>query len=431
MIKKVQKNTSGLKGEIIIPSDKSISHRAIMFSALAEGEAVIKNFSLGTDCRTTLELYKTLGLDLEYIDRKTLKVKSRGCLISQGINNVYSCGNSGTTMRLSAGILAGQNFDSVLTGDDSLSKRPMRRIIEPLTLMGAEIKSTDNHAPLLIKGKSLNGIFYKSNLSSAQVKSCVLLAGLHADGTTSYVEPHKSRDHTERMLKYLGADIKVNGNLVEITKSKLQARDIEIVGDISSAAFFMVAALIVPNSTVIIKNVGINSTRIGIIEIIKRMGGNIELKHQRVVSGEEIADIKISYTEKLKACAISGDDIPKLIDELPVIAVLATQCEGQTIVKDASDLRNKETNRITCLVNELKKLGADIQETKDGFIVNGKSELTGGVEVESYKDHRLGMSFYVVGLICKKEILISGFEWINISFPEFEEFFNQIQNDFT
>ena len=426
MIKTVHKLNTPLKGEITIPSDKSISHRAVMFSSIAEGECIIKNFSSGADCHSTLNLFKSLGVNIQFINDKTLKIKSNG-ILNPALNSTYSCGNSGTTMRLVSGILAGQNFDSILTGDESLSKRPMKRIIEPLTLMGAEISSVDGHAPLTIKGRKLKGINYPSKLASAQVKSCILLAGLNAEGETTVIEPSLSRNHTELMLEYLGADIKAENNKVTIKPSKLTAKDIDIAGDISSASFFITAGLIVKGSDFTIKNTGLNPTRTGIIDVVKRMGGNIEILNPQTISGEKAGDIRVRYTENLKACTIEGDDIPRLIDELPVIAVLASQAEGETIVKDAGDLRNKESDRIKCLVKELSKIGVNIEEREDGFVIRGKSELNGGCETESYHDHRLAMSFYTAGLICKREIAINGFEWTKISFPEFEELFSKLK----
>ena len=419
MLKKVS-HINSLKGTITIPSDKSISHRAVMFSSIAEGECTVSNFSSGADFHSTLNLFKSLGVDIQFIDEKTLKIKSIG-ILKPTKTSVFDCGNSGTTMRLVSGVLTGQNFNSTLVGDLSLSKRPMKRVIEPLTLMGANITSENGHAPLKIIGQKLQGIDYKSKLASAQVKSCILLAGLNAEGETTFTEPYVSRNHTENLFKYLGADIKINGSEVTLNPSKLYAKDINIVGDISSAAFFIVAGLIVPNSDFIIKNVGLNYTRSGIIDVVKRMGGNIEILNKTTVSGEEVGNIRVQYTENLKPCVIEGEDIPRLIDELPVIAVLASQADGETIVKDAEDLRNKESDRIKCLVDELSKIGVDIEEYQDGFIVRGKSKLKGNAELESYHDHRLAMRYYVAGLICENEIAINGFEWTKISFPEFEE----------
>ena len=425
MIKNVIKAEKGLRGEITIPADKSISHRAVMFSSVAKGSCVVTNFSSGADCHSTLNLFKQLGVKADFIDEKTVSIQSNGNLIKS--EKPLDSGNSGTTMRLASGILAGQSFDSVLVGDESLSKRPMKRVIEPLTLMGAKIESNDGKAPLRIFGRKLNGITYSSKLASAQVKSCILLAGLGAKGKTTFIEPYVSRNHTELLLDYLGADIAVDDNSVTVSQSELEAKDITVVGDISSAAFFIVAGLIVPDSKFVIKDVGINSTRAGIIDVVKRMNGNVEILNERIFSGEKCADIRVCYSEFLKGCVIEGKDIPRLIDELPVIAVLASQAEGETLVKDAGDLRNKESDRIKCLVFELKKIGVDIEEREDGFVVRGKSKLNGSAELESYHDHRLAMSFYVAGLVCEKEISINGFEWTKISFPEFENLVEKLK----
>lgn len=432
--KKVEKINKGLKGEIVIPADKSISHRAVMFSSLAKGTSVIENFSKGADCLSTLDVFKNLGVEAQFKDEKTLIINSTGTLKAPK-DDLY-CGNSGTTMRLMSGILAGQKFDSVLTGDESLSKRPMGRVVNPLTLMGARIEGKmaggqegKLTAPLVIHGTPLHGIDYVSELSSAQVKSCVLLAGLNASGTTSFTEPFVSRNHTELMLEYLGAKISSEVNKTTIKKSQLQARNITIAGDISSAAFFIVAGLIVPNSDIILKNIGLNPTRTGILDVVKMMGGvnAVEILDEKTVSNELVGDIRVKHAH-LKGCTIEGDIIPRLIDELPVIAVLATQAEGTTIVKDAQDLRHKESDRIKAVVDELKKIGADIEETSDGFIIQGKKHLSGGVEVETYHDHRLAMSLYVAGLICEYPIFINGFEWVNTSFPEFEGLVCKLKN---
>ena len=422
MDKRISKITNGLKGRITIPSDKSISHRAVIFSSLANGKSVIKNFSKGHDPLSTLEVCKNLGINYEFINNE-LHITSQGRL--QTPKNPLYCGNSGTTMRLMAGVLAGQKFNSTLTGDQSLSKRPMKRIIEPLSLMGASIASNDNRAPLKISGAKLHGIDYTSRLASAQVKSAILLAGLFADGKTVFTEPYLSRNHTELMLSYMGADIRTNGLTVEISKSELKPQTIEISGDISSAAYFIAAGLIVPDSEIILQNIGLNPTRTGILDVLKSMGADIEILDKRTVSNEITGDLRVC-TSDLKSCEISGDLIPRLIDEIPVIAVLATQAEGTTVIKNAEDLRNKESDRIRAVVTELKKLGADIEETQDGMIINGKTPLKGGAEVDTYNDHRLAMSLYTAGLISEKEILIKDFDWINISFPEFESIFAQI-----
>lgn len=411
-----EKLLNKLHGEIEIPADKSISHRAVMFSALAKGETIISNFSKGADCLSTLNIIKQLGCNVDFTDEKTLKIKTNGKLNAP--TKDLDCGNSGTTMRLISGILAGQNFNSTLIGDTSLQKRPMKRIIEPLKLMGANIEHNEFKAPLKIIGSSLNAINYNSKLSSAQVKSCILLAGLNANDTTIFTEPYKSRNHTELMLDYLGADIKVEENTVFIKKSNLEAKNINVAGDISSAAFFMVAGAIVPNSNIIIKNVGLNPTRTGIIDILIQMGANITILDKKNIAGEDVGDVQIKHSE-LKGVEISGEIIPRLIDELPVIAILATQAKGKTTVKNAQDLRNKEADRISCLVKELRKIGVEIEETLDGFIIEGAQEIKGNAQCECYHDHRLAMSLYVAGLIAEKPILINEFQWVDISFPEF------------
>ena len=430
MQKKVSTLDRHLHGEITIPADKSISHRAVMFSSLAKGTSIIRNFSDGQDPLTTLKIFNQLGIESD-IKENEIIIKSTGKLKQN--NLPLDCGNSGTTMRLVSGILAGQKFNSVLIGDESLSKRPMKRIIEPLTQMGAIIEANEYKAPLKITGQDLHAIDYTSQIASAQVKSCILLAGLGVgvnniegrNGITSVTEPYLSRNHTELMLKHMGANITTKGTKVSIQKSELAPIEIDICGDISSAAYFIVAALIVPNSKIILKNVGLNPTRTGILDVAQKMGANIKILDKKEVYGENVGDIQIEYSE-LNGCEISSEIIPRLIDEIPIIAVLATQAKGQTIIKDAQDLRNKESDRITAVVTELKKLGANIEETPDGMIIRGKCNLLGDTEVETYHDHRLAMSLYVAGLICEKEILINGFEWVNISFPTFEELFNKL-----
>ncbi len=419
-----KKDFKMLSGEVTIPADKSISHRAIIFSALAKGKSIIKNFSNGQDPRSTLNIFKQLGVQFEE-EGTTVVVKSSGLL--QSSNSPLDCGNSGTTMRLMAGVLAGQKFNSTLIGDDSLSKRPMKRVIAPLEQMGGDIQSNNFKAPLIISGKELKAINYNSPIASAQVKSCILLAGLNANGITTVTEPYTSRNHTEIMLKAMGANLSVEKTTVSIEKSELEPIDIEIPGDISSAAYFICAGLIVPNSEIILKNVGLNPTRTGIIDVVKSMGGNIELLSERITCGERVGDILVKYSSNLKACKISGEIIPRLIDEIPVIAVLATQAYGQTVISDAQDLRNKESDRISAVVTELRKLGAEIEETPDGMIISGKTSLKGECEVETYHDHRLAMSLFVAGLITQKEIKINGFEWVNISFPEFEKMFASLK----
>lgn len=418
------KNVKKLIGNIIIPPDKSISHRTAMFAALTKGIVNIKNFSKGADCHSTLKIVQQLGCEIKFHSDMDLTINAKNALKAP-ISDL-DCGNSGTTMRMMSGILAGQRFNSVLFGDISLSKRPMKRIISPLTEMGANFSHNDFKAPLKITGEKLHSITYNSPLASAQVKSAVLLAGMFADGTTTVNEPFQSRNHTELMLKYLDADIVENSlTSTSIKPCVLTPKDMEVCGDISSAAFFMVAAAIVENSDIILENVGVNYTRSGIIDVFNRMGANIELLNERNISGEAVADIKVSYSD-LKATTIGGSDIPRLIDEIPVIAVLATQADGTTVIKDASDLRNKESDRITTIVNQLKAMGADIEERPDGMVINGKTCLKGGIEIDTHHDHRTAMSFYVAGLISEQPLLIKEFEWVNTSFPEFQELMEKI-----
>lgn len=421
------KNAKKLRGSIIIPPDKSISHRAAMFAALTKGVVNIKNFSKGADCHSTLKIVQQLGCEVKFHTDMDLTINAKNALHTPSSD--LDCGNSGTTMRMMSGILAGQPFDCTLFGDVSLSKRPMKRVILPLTEMGAKFSHNDYKAPLKISGGKLHAITYNSPLASAQVKSAVLLAGMFADGITTVNEPYQSRNHTELMLKYLEADIVENSlTSTSVRPCILTPKDMEVCGDISSAAFFMVAAAIVKNSKVTIENVGINYTRSGIIDVFKKMGANIELLNERVVSGEPVADVKVSYSD-LKAVTIEGADIPRLIDEIPVIAVLATQAEGTTVIKDASDLRNKESDRISTIVSQLKSIGADIEERPDGMVINGKTPLKGGIEIDTHHDHRTAMSFYVAGLITEQPLLIKDFEWVNTSFPEFLSLMEKIFND--
>lgn len=412
-----------LNGSVEIPADKSITHRAFMFSALTKGVVKVVNFSRGADCLSTLKIIEQLGCDVNFVNDKEVIIDAKGALKQPSMP--LDCGNSGTTTRLMMGILAGQKFNTKLFGDASLSKRPMKRVIAPLETMGAKFNHNDYKLPLEVVGSQLQGIEYNSPLASAQVKSCMLLAGLNADGATTFIESYKSRNHTELMFEAMGADICVCDNKVSVKKSQLQPIDIIVCGDISSAAFFMVAGLIVPDSDIIIKNVGINETRAGIIDVLKAMNGNIELLNERVISNEKVADIRVRYSQ-LRATTIEGSIIPRLIDEIPVICVAASQADGTTIIKDAQDLRNKEADRISAVQKELSKMGMDITETPDGFIINGKTDLIGDCELECYHDHRIAMSCYVAGLICKKPIKINEFQWVDISFPEFLELMSKL-----
>lgn len=426
-VKTVYPLKKGLSGRVEIPPDKSISHRAAMFGALCGKEVNIENFSLGADCLSTLSVLKALGTDVKFLSERNLVISAKEGL--KRSSNILDAGNSGTTLRLMSGILSAQNFKSEISGDESLTSRPMRRIMTPLRLMGANIisKNTNDRAPLVIEGSSLKGIEYVSPISSAQVKSCVLLAGLFADGKTSVEEPYKSRDHTERMLKYLGADIKVEENKVSIIKSVLEPRTLKIPGDISSAAFFMVAAAVIPDSEVVLENVVLNPTRTGIIEVLESMNADISLLNYRIECEEEVGDVVVRFSN-LKSTEILGEMIPKLIDEIPVIAVLATQAEGKTVIKDAQDLKNKESDRLKATFEMLKSMDANITLTENGFEIEGKTQLKGNCRVQTFDDHRIAMSAYIAGLIADSPIEIEGFESINISFPEFENKVERLKN---
>lgn len=423
-LKTVNPLQTPLKGVMTVPSDKSISHRAAMFSALTGKEVQITNFSLGGDCKSTLGILEKLGVEANFTSKNNLTIVNNGF---RAPNGVLDAGNSGTTMRLMSGILAGTDFTSTITGDESLRKRPMARIINPLKEMGAIIQAEENDtkAPITITGTNLKGITYNSKVASAQVKSCILLAGLNAEGETVVVEPEKSRDHTERMLGYLGADIKVDGNRVSIRKCQLEPKPLSIPGDISSAAFFIVAASIIPGSEIIIKNVGLNPTRTGILDVLWEMGADIEILDKNTVCNEEVGDLKVRYSD-LKGVEIRGGMIPAVIDELPIIAIAATQAQGETIVEEAEELRHKESDRIKAICAELKKLGASIEEAIDGFVIEGKTLLRGNCVLETYHDHRIAMSGYIAGLISQKPVKINEFQWVNISFPEFTSVFESL-----
>jgi len=404
--------------EITVPGDKSISHRAVMFSALAKGITEITGLSLGLDVKSTINCLRQMSVSINF-ENGIAKVYGRGHLGLKKPQVVLDAGNSGTTIRLLSGILAGQKFSSTISGDESLRRRPMKRIIEPLRKMGAEIQSTqDEYAPLTIQGAVLNAWDHRLNVASAQVKSCLLLAGMYARGTTSITEPVKSRDHTERMLSALGAGIGINDNTVTIEGFPLlQALSMHVPGDISSAAFFMVAATLIPNSDLIIKNVGINPTRSGLIDILRSMGASIEYDQIRVINYEPFCDVKIKSAE-LTGASITRDMIPRLIDELPILAVAATQARSETIIRDAKELRYKESDRIQAIVRNLRKMGGTVEELPDGMIIPGNQQLQGAA-LDSYGDHRIAMAFAVLGTILPGETVIENAECVEISYPGF------------
>ena len=406
-----------IKGRLRVPGDKSISHRAVMFGAISKGITNIKGFLTGADCISTISIFKKMGIDIE-IKNTDVTVRGKGLYGLSNPGEILDCGNSGTTTRLVSGILSAQNFTSVLTGDKSIQRRPMNRIIAPLTLMGADIKSNNGFAPLTVTGSSLHGIEYNSPVASAQVKSAILLAGLYADSPTTVIEPAKSRDHTELMLKKFGANLNTTKTSATIKPCKeLFATDIDVPSDISSAAFFMAAAVLVPGSELILENVGINPTRDGVIKVLKDMGSNIEIINSND-EFEPVADIKVSYS-KLHATTIGGEIIPTLIDELPLLAAIASLAEGKTIIKDAAELKVKESNRIKVMCEELSKLGVNVLETEDGMEIEGTNKLLGNVTISTHDDHRIAMTFAILGLISEGEIKLDNKACVEISYPEF------------
>ena len=410
---------TALKGEVTIPGDKSISHRSIMFGAIAEGTTEVTHFLEGADCLSTISCFQKMGIEIQR-NKDTVLIKGKGLHGLSAPTGILDVGNSGTTTRLISGILAGQPFSSTLNGDASIQTRPMKRIIEPLTQMGADIKSEKNNgcAPLIIHGHTLKGISYHSPVASAQVKSCVLLAGLYADDKTSVTEPVLSRNHTELMLSAFGADITSNGTTASILPNPhLTGQKIEVPGDISSAAYFIAAGLLVPNSEILIKNVGINPTRNGILKVAYAMGGKIEELNKRTVSGEPVCDLLVR-SSNLHGTVIEGDIIPTLIDEIPVIAVMAAFADGTTTIKDAAELKVKETNRIDTVTENLKVMGCDITPTDDGMIINGGKPLHGAT-IHSHLDHRIAMSFAIAALAAEGETEIIDGECVNISYPGF------------
>ena len=408
-----------LKGELSVPGDKSISHRAVMFGSLASGTTEITHFLKGADCLSTIGCFRQMGVEIEEQKNRIL-VRGRGLHGLSAPSSVLDCGNSGTTTRLISGILAGQSFSSQLTGDASIRKRPMGRIIRPLRQMGASIESLSGNdcAPLRIEGRPLHAISYDSPVASAQVKSCVLLAGLYADGPTSVTEPALSRNHTELMLSSLGAELTCRGTTATINPEPvLTGTSIHVPGDISSAAFFLAAGLMVPGSEILLKNVGINPTRDGILRVIRAMGGSLEILNRTNSGGEEAADLLVR-SSSLHGTVLEGELIPTLIDEIPVIAVLAAFAEGTTIIRNAEELKVKESNRLDIMVDGLSRMGADIEGTDDGMIIRGGKSLHGAV-IDSHLDHRIAMSFAVAALAADGETEILDADCVNISYPEF------------
>lgn len=421
----------GLKGEVTIPGDKSISHRSIMLGSIALGTTEITHFLEGADCLFTIDCFRRMGVEIE---RKPscILVHGKGLRGLSAPASTLNVGNSGTTTRLISGILSGQNFATTLSGDDSLNSRPMKRIMTPLNTMGAHIRSLNDNgcAPLHIRPGALHGIHYQSPVASAQVKSAVLLAGLYADSPTSVTEPALSRNHTELMLQgfgaYVATDLHTDGTAtahVEPCK-ELYGQQICVPGDISSAAYFIAAALLVPGSELLVKNVGTNFTRAGFLKVCKAMGADIETVSQTIEGGESRADLLVRYSH-LKGTVIEGDIIPTLIDEIPMIAIMAAFADGQTVIRDAAELKVKETNRIDTVTAGLKAMGADITPTDDGMIIEGTGHLN-GASIQSYLDHRIAMAFSVAGLASDGETQIVDSQCVDVSYPEFYATLNSV-----
>ena len=423
---------NGLKGTITVPGDKSVSHRCIMFGSIANGITEVENFLKGADCQATIRCFRTLGIEIEE-SGSSVRIHGKGLHGLMPPTDILDVGNSGTTTRLLAGILAGQPFDSKLSGDASLNARPMKRIMEPLTQMGANISSIlrNGCAPLYITPGKLHGIRYSSPVASAQVKSCILLAGLYADGETSVTEPSLSRNHTELMLKEFGADIHSTHALdsTQATASlkpcrELYGQHILVPGDISSAAYFIAAGLLVPDSEILIQNVGINPTRAGLLNVCENMGADITLLNERTQGGEPIADILVR-TSKLHGITIEGDIIPTLIDEIPIIAVMAAAAEGTTVIRDAAELKVKETDRIETITDNLLAMGCAVTATQDGMVIHGGRPLKGAV-VHTLLDHRIAMAFSIAALIAEGNTQILDSKCVDVSYPRFYDTFEEL-----
>lgn len=409
-------------GQIKVPGDKSISHRAVMLGSLANGVTEISGFLKGADCLSTIDCFRKMGIDID-INGENVTVHGNGLRGLKKPDEMLYTGNSGTTTRLLCGILAGQNFDTSITGDASIQKRPMGRVVQPLSMMGAKIEN--EYCPLYITGTKLHGIDYKMPVASAQVKTAIILAGLYADGETVIHEIEKSRDHTELMLSAMGADLTVDNLDITVKPTNdLTAVNVDVPGDISSAAFFLVLGAIMPNSQITVTNVGINPTRTGIIDVLKDMGADITLENVHTSAGETVADITVR-SSSLKGTTVGGDIIPRLIDELPIIAVAAFFANGQTVIKDAQELKVKETNRIRAVVDEFNKCGIDITETDDGMIINGGKSIH-GADFKTYGDHRMAMSLTVLAQLADGESTLDDSDCACVSYPTFFDDFYKL-----
>lgn len=407
-----------LSGKIRLQGDKSISHRALMIGAIAEGTTEIANLNSGQDVQNTISCLLRLGVKIENENNRTI-VHGRGLNGLAKPNGTLDVGNSGTTIRLLSGILAGQEFSTNITGDDSIQKRPMARIAQPLRKMGAQIDAVaDDFAPLSIKGGKLTPIDYTLPVASAQVKSCLLLAGLYSEGVTKILEPAESRDHTERMLSFFEGRVEKNGSGISVKgPARLKGQNISVPGDLSSAAFFIAAAVLVKNSEIVLESIGINPTRTAFLDLLINMGANIEMSNSKEVNNEPVADIQVK-SSALKGVTISGETIPALIDEIPILAILATQADGITKISDAQELRHKESDRLRTVALNLKKMCAHVEENIDGLTIKGPVQLKAS-ELDSFHDHRIAMSFAVAGLIAPSKSVINNAECVDVSCPGF------------
>ena len=413
-----------LAGEIVAPGDKSVSHRAVMLNSIAEGQATVRNFSPGDDCTSTMGIMRSLGVEISRSEAEgnsgdTLVIRGAGTNGLRKADKVLDAGNSGTTMRLMSGILAGRDFKATMTGDSSLRSRPMGRIIKPLSMMGAVIRGRENNtlAPLEFDGGNLTAIDYDLPVASAQLKSAILLAGIRAEGETRISQPDASRDHTERMLTAMGADISVDDLDVTVGQSDIECVDVEVPGDISSAAFWIVAGLVHPNAEVVVKRVGINPTRAGVLTALRDMGANIDLVDSREVAGEPVADI-VASTSNLRGTELAGSIMPLLMDEIPVIAVAAAMAEDETVISDAAELRVKETDRISATVDWLVAAGVEAEARDDGMAIVGAGRIAGGT-YQSQDDHRIAMALGIAGLVSDEPITVTEANCASISYPEF------------
>jgi 3-phosphoshikimate 1-carboxyvinyltransferase len=418
-VKKLITNKSSLNGEITVPGDKSISHRAVMFGSISNGITKVENFLPGEDCLSSISCFRKLGVEINQ-NGSHVTIVGKGMKGLKEPDGVLFVGNSGTTIRLMMGILSGLPFKAVLEGDDSIAKRPMTRVTVPLSKMGAKITGRNHgeYTPLTVIGQKLSGITYELPVASAQVKSAVLLAGLQAEGSTTVIEPIKTRDHTERMIKRFGGVVDHDAQKITVSGGQeLKGTNIKVPGDISSAAFFLAAGAITSGSDIMLRNVGLNPTRTGIVDVLLDMGADITIEQYDESASEPAGDIRIKYSN-LKGTIIEGELIPRLIDEIPIIALLAAHAEGRTIIKDAAELKVKETNRIDTVVNELRKLGANIEATEDGMIIEGSSELKGGT-VSAHGDHRIGMMLAIAALVSTGDVYLEESESVAVSYPDF------------